>query len=647
MKKLVIKDEKLMLDWDWTKNDEIGLNPTLLTCGSHKIAHWKGHTCGHEWQAIIKNRSNGEGCPICIGKKIMKGVNDFGTNYPNLLKDWDYNKNLTVSPFGIYRYSTKRVWWICHKCGYKWQAPVFERSRRGYGCPCCSRKVAVKGVNDFETMFPLLAKEWDYSKNTINPYEVTPGSNKKVWWICLNGHDSYCASIDSRKHGAGCPVCNTMFQTSFPEQAILFYVKKLFPDALNKYKGLFKTAMELDIYIPSINVAIEYDGAAWHKLSHSVHREKKKYNICREHKIFLYRVREESSSKDNADKVYSVPAFSFSKLILFNEVIENLLKDISNDSNIDVNIERDMFEILKYKIIKYEDSLAHQFPEVCKEWHPTLNKGLKPENVLPGTTFKVWWKCSKCGNEWQTSVNNRTKGHGCDICARVQRKIVQHETLINSRESLIGCECVLDWDYAKNKHDPDYYTKGSGVRVWWKCHNCAHEWRATICDRTRDYKNGCPACSNRILVKGKNDLQTTNSDLAKEWDYEKNQNLFPSDIAQWSHTKVWWKYSKCGYSYQATPSNRVFGKGCGCCAGRVVVTGINDLTTTRPDIAVDWHPTKNGDLKPTDVTKGRKNVIWWKCHVCGYEWQDSLNHRNSGRGCPNCNKKKKHEINIQ
>ena len=49
MKKLVIKDEKLMLDWDWSKNDEIGLNPTLLTCGSHKIAHWKGHTCGHEW----------------------------------------------------------------------------------------------------------------------------------------------------------------------------------------------------------------------------------------------------------------------------------------------------------------------------------------------------------------------------------------------------------------------------------------------------------------------------------------------------------------------------------------------------------------------------------------------------------------------
>ena len=69
--------------------------------------------------------------------------------------------------------------------------------------------------------------------------------------------------------------------------------------------------------------------------------------------------------------------------------------------------------------------------------------------------------------------------------------------------------------------------------------------------------------------------------------------------------------------------------------------GIDDLATTRPDIAVDWHPTKNGDLKPTDVTKGRRDMIWWKCHICGHEWQDSLNHRNGGRGCPCCNKERK------
>ena len=643
MKKLIINNEKLMLDWDWAKNTEKDLSPNLLTCGSHTVAYWKGHVCGHEWQASIKNRSNGEGCPVCIGKKIVEGVNDFGSNYPNLLKDWDYNKNTTISPLKIYRYSTKRVWWKCHKCGYEWQTPIFKRSR-GYGCPCCSRKVAVKGVNDFETLFPLLAKEWDYGKNVIKPYEVTPGSSKKVWWICLNGHDSYCAPVVNRTHGAGCPVCNTMFQTSFPEQAILFYVKKLFPDALNRYKGLFKTAMELDIYIPSINIAIEYDGAAWHKMSHSAQREQKKYNICKDHKIFLYRVREESNSKASADKVYSVPAFSFSKLPLFDEMIKNLLKDISNERDIDVNLERDMFEILQYKIIKFEDSLACQFPELCGEWHPALNKGLRPENVLPGTTLKVWWRCQKCGNEWQANINNRTKGHGCNVCANAQRKITYHKVRLKTRELLIDCKCVEDWDYEKNEHTPDYYTKSSSEEVWWKCHKCGYEWKTAIFNRTRDdRKNECPSCTRRILTRGVNDLLTTNPELvAAEWDYDLNKDVKPSDVTQWSHKYVWWKCQKCGYQYQATPSNRVFGKGCGCCAGRVVVPGINDLATTRPDLALDWHPTKNGTLKPTDVTKGRMNMIWWKCHVCGHEWQDSLNHRNRGRGCSICNKKKKH-----
>ena len=325
-------------------------------------------------------------------------------------------------------------------------------------------------------------------------------------------------------------------------------------------------------------------------------------------------------------------------------MIKNLLQDISNNSNIDVNIGRDMFEILQYKIIKREDSLACHFPELCKEWHPTLNKGLKPENVLPGTTLKVWWKCQKCGNEWQASVYNRTKGRGCDVCANVQRKITYHKVRLETRELLIGCKCVEDWDYEKNEHNPDYYTKSSAEKVWWKCHKCGYEWKTTIFNRTRnDRKNDCPSCTKRILTRGLNDLLTTNPELVNaEWDYDLNKDVKPSDITQWSHKYVWWKCQKCGYQYQATPSNRVFGKGCGCCAGRVVVPGINDLATTRPDLALDWHPTKNGDLKPTDVTKGKGDMIWWKCHVCGHEWQDSLSHRNGGRGCSICNKKKKH-----
>lgn len=637
MKKVIAKiDSKLIKEWHPEKNGS--LSPNDFSAGSHYNTWWLGE-CGHEWQATIKNRSRGTGCPICSGKRIIKGINDLATKRPDLMADWDFEKNTLISPYETSESSNKKVWWKCHKCDYEWPASVSDRSH-GRGCPNCAGMIVIKEINDFESLYPFLAKEWDYEKNGISPDQISRGSNKQYWWKCPNGHKPYLSSPYQRSRGAGCHICNKIFQTSFPEQAVYFYVKKYFPDAINKCKDIFKNGMELDIFIPSLKVGIEYDGFAWHNNSSAQKRENKKYLLCKENGIKLYRIKEDSATNEYADITYSVPKFSYNNSIELSSTISTLINNISTNLRTDIDIKRDLFQIYKYKIIKYEDSLAAIYPDLSAEWHPILNEGLKPENVLPGTALKVWWRCSN-GHEWKAPVVNRSKGHGCDICAREQRKIAQHETLINSRDSLIGSKCIKDWDYTKNKHNPDYYTKGSGVRVWWKCHVCGHEWKTPICDRTRDYKNGCPACSNRILVKGKNDLQTTNPELIKEWNYELNGSLLPSDVTQYSHTKVWWKCSKCGYSYQATPSNRVIGRGCGCCAGRVVVPGINDLATTMPDIAVDWHPTKNGDLKPTDVTKGRKDMIWWKCHICGHEWQDSLNHRNGGRGCSCCNKERK------
>lgn len=636
MSKRLVDCPNLIKEWDYDKNKN--LDPKSLSFSSHKEVFWKCKL-GHSWKATIKNRTKGTGCPVCSGKIILKGFNDFGSLYPDLLKEWSFDLN-KEDPYQIACHSNKKYYWRCEK-GHVWDDIINHRTSRNSKCPYCQNKRVLKGFNDFLSLYPGLADEWDQEKNSLKPDEVTAGSGRTVWWKCPNGHDSYKASIVNRRHGSGCHVCNTMLQTSFPEQAILFYIKKLFPDSLNKYKKLFNSSMELDIFIPSKRIAIEYDGLAWHNTEKSKKREETKYRICKDNNIFLYRIREESTDCENADKLFTIPAFSYDNCSPLNGVIKSIIEDISDDSNLMVDIQNDILEILKYRIIKLEDSLAFLYPDISKEWHPSLNNGLKPENVLPGTSLKVWWRCSK-GHEWKGSVVTRTKGHGCDICAREQRKITYHSVRLQTRKLLIGCDCVLDWDYTKNNHGPEYYTKGSGEKVWWKCHKCGHEWKTAICNRTRDYKNGCPACSNRIVVKGKNDIQTTNPELMKEWDWELNKGIDPSTVAQWSHEKYWWKCSKCGYQYQSTPSNRVYGKGCGCCAGRIVVPGINDLATTRPDIAIDWHPSKNGTLKPTDVTKGRRDMVWWKCHVCGHEWQDTLTHRNGGRGCSICNKRNKH-----
>lgn len=66
-----------------------------------------------------------------------------------------------------------------------------------------------------------------------------------------------------------------------------------------------------------------------------------------------------------------------------------------------------------------------------------------------------------------------------------------------------------------------------------------------------------------------------------------------------------------------------------------LVTGLNDLATVNPDLAAEWHPTKNHSLLPSQVAAGTKRKVWWKCHL-GHEWEAAVSSRNKGSGCPYC-----------
>ena len=107
-----------------------------------------------------------------------------------LINDWNYAKNnaLGILPAEYSTGSGKKVWWVCRK-GHEWEASINSRNR-GRGCPYCANRRVLKGFNDFESLYPEIAKEWNYSKNKgLLPSEVTSGSSKIVWWICQYGHD--------------------------------------------------------------------------------------------------------------------------------------------------------------------------------------------------------------------------------------------------------------------------------------------------------------------------------------------------------------------------------------------------------------------------------------------------------------------------
>ena len=135
-------------------------------------------------------------------------------------------------------------------------------------------------------------------------------------------------------------------------------------------------------------------------------------------------------------------------------------------------------------------------------------------------------------------------------------------------------------------------------------------------------------------------------ELCKEWDDEKNQEigLYPERMKPGSNKKAWWRCSKCGGSWDAVIHTRTkLNVGCPYCGKNPlrVQCGVNDLATRYPEIAVEWHPTKNGTVTPDKVYCTSNKKAWWKCRVCGHEWETIISVRTRmGCGCPKCKRKR-------
>lgn len=362
-------------------------------------------------------------------KKLIKGENDLLTKAPQLAEEWDYEKNEKLPSEYAFK-SNVSVFWKCKKCGYEYKAKISNRAI-GRGCPCCAGRVVVLGVNDLTTTHPQLAAEWHPTKNgALTPEQVTYGRTKKVWWLCPEGH-TYQATILHRSSGTNCPKCNAGRQTSFAEQAVFFYVKKLYPDAVSRYKEIFNNQMELDIYIPSIRLGIEYDGMAWHKESR-FEKEKEKYEICRKNNIKLLRIKEKSADRDKLTADRSLSLGGITALYEhrnLTQIIQALLDDIDPETNfwtrkkaseihssVKVNIPRDEMEIRSYMTKLKNGSFEERFPDLAKEWHPAKNGTLTPDKVSPFADIQTWWICPNCGYEYKATIGHRSVGTGCPKC---------------------------------------------------------------------------------------------------------------------------------------------------------------------------------------------------------------------------------------
>lgn len=207
------------------------------------------------------------------------------------------------------------------------------------------------------------------------------------------------------------------------------------------------------------------------------------------------------------------------------------------------------------------------------------------------------------------------------------------------RESLVqycmryGREDLLSqWHPEKNGElTMDSLSYGSHKSVWWRCSH-GHEWQSPPYARM-GHGAGCPYCAGKRLSPERA-LQALYPDIALQWHSDKNGSCLPSQIQPGSHKLIWWQCDR-GHTWRATVKSRVEGNGCPVCGNRVVISGVNDLETTAPELAKQWHPEKNGALTPSQVSGGSQRKVWWRCER-GHEWQAKVYSRVSGAGCPVC-----------
>jgi hypothetical protein len=277
--------------------------------------------------------------------------------------------------------------------------------------------------------------------------------------------------------------------------------------------------------------------------------------------------------------------------------------------------------------------LSKTHPELLTQWHPTLNGELTPEQVVAGSSKKVWWICTNGpDHEWLGILANRSRGAGCPFCAG------RYMSVTNSLATLLP-QIASEWHPTNNGVlNPDQVVARSNQKAWWKCpQGPDHEWQAALDARAR---SGCPFCSGcRASVT--NSLSTLHPKLASQWHPTKNGDLTPEQFASGSRTRVWWKCQEGpDHEWQGVIGSRTQTRGetgCPFCAGqRLSVT--NSLASVSPQIASQWHSSKNGDLSPDMVVAGSTRKVWWKCQEGpDHEWETKLVGRTHvGNGCPFC-----------
>ncbi|WP_156042480.1 zinc-ribbon domain-containing protein [Rhodococcus sp. UNC363MFTsu5.1] len=650
---------ELVEEWHPTRNGDLVPNQVKPGSSSFKI-WWICKSCGHEWQATPLSRCRaGTGCAPCsyvertARRDTPKPNRSLAGLFPELIDEWDHSRNGNLDPKTLKPGSDRKVWWRCQSHGHSWQTHIYQRTgSQRTGCPDCVHRP--EPGRSFAELNPAAALEWHPTRNgKRRPEEFKPSSSHRAWWKCRARGHVWQTTITNRSgsNASSCPTC-TMWGTSATQIRLTYELiaagVPIDPEH-PKIPVNGRRPVSADIVIPSLLTIVEYDGSHHHASESGLVQDRRQSGALMEAGWTVLRVRPKPLEllDEYSIRVKNSPAVKEIAIAVLCRLDELGHRAEHHDRYI---VDPDQWATAQAdsRVLNYQSrSLADEFPDLAAEWHPTKNGARTPENTNPGSKIHAWWLCSRCGNEWRTRPGHRTNNaSGCPRCAREDSAIRRRQAKVGESMADAYPHLLTIFNRERNPGVDMYaINPGTTKEIWWLCPDCEHEWS------TRNARNtGCRPCASKRRAKkrvtpapGKS-LVDLYPQIAAEWHPDKNAPLSPRDIRPRFASPVWWQCRCCGREWQRSPGRRVAnGSGCRQCASqergrsRRSPGAGESVADQKPDLAAEWHESKNGELRPEDIKPSSSERVWWRCGECGNEWRALVWARaRKGHGCKKC-----------
>ncbi|MFF5638729.1 zinc-ribbon domain-containing protein [Streptomyces sp. NPDC012825] len=551
---------------------------------------------------------------------------------PVVAQDWDTAGNGGIGAGQVAWRSSLLAAWRCHRCGHRGENTVAGRVqiflKRGpaFGCRRCSiqRRDAPRPGVSLEEARPGLAAEFHAELNApLTASELTPGSQRKVYWHCVSDpeHPSYLQSVSNRRK-SGCPACVNRVVT--PANNLLAVA----PQIAAQWHPSKNGSLTADAVVAGSNRRVWWRCARGHEWQAHISTRVSQRTRC---------------------GLCSRGQQSGAEVALFSELHELLAPLLGGRAvrrhvrpeGVATRFARCDIVITGLEpcvVVEYDGAYWHRGrsgPDRKKALavrgagHHMVRvreaplKALHPDDVVInggadahaaaaavlGRMVEREWLPARVASAAQEYVA-AGRPLGTELCA-VLLEDVDHRDLGADSLAVTHPGLADEWDIEANGLlTPRHVGVTTSAPCWWICplgdrYPCA--------PRERVAGRGCSVCSGK-RVNARTSLAALHPDLAAE--YVPQAGRSADDIGAGSHRRVLWRCSTCSYEWQAILRSRTrSGAGCPACAGKVATERAN-LAVVYPAVAAAWHPVLNGELHPEDVRPKSNKAVWWLCPDC-------------------------------